>query len=208
MIAMNSEEGNFRVRLDRFTGGGLDRGRSYSWEVAWYLVKCAFFLSPLPWPITFKAWLLRLFGAEIGVGFSIKPRVNIHFPWKLRVGDHCWIGEGCEILNMEPFTMGSNSALAHFVYVAAAGHDIQDPSMEYANRPVELGEGSWVGTRAYLGPGTVVGKYAIVGAGAVVVKHVPDETVVGGVPAKVIGRREIRDGVEAVRPQGHLEQGE
>ncbi|RYZ22406.1 MAG: colanic acid biosynthesis acetyltransferase WcaF, partial [Sphingobacteriales bacterium] len=41
-----------------------------------------FFLSALPFPYRFKAWLLRMFGAKIGRGVIIKPRVNIHFPWK------------------------------------------------------------------------------------------------------------------------------
>ena len=40
-----------------------------------------------------KRFWLRLFGAQLGVGVVIKPQVKIKYPWKLRVGNHCWIGE-------------------------------------------------------------------------------------------------------------------
>jgi putative colanic acid biosynthesis acetyltransferase WcaF len=180
------------IRLDRFTSAGLQRGRPVGVEVAWLLVKRVFFASSLPWPAPLKAALLRGFGARVGVGLYLRPRVNIHFPWKLELGDHCWIGEGCEILNLEPFTMGDHSALAHFVYVAAAGHDVHSPTMAYANAPVHIGTGAWIGTRAFLGAGTRIGDYAVVAAGAVVVKDVPDRAVVAGVPATFVKERTIR----------------
>jgi putative colanic acid biosynthesis acetyltransferase WcaF len=190
------------IRLDRFTATGLDRGRPVAVEIAWLLVKRAFFLSSLPWPARLKVALLRAFGAQIGTGLYIRPRVNIHFPWKLEIGDHCWIGEGCEILNLEPFSMADHSALAHFVYVAAAGHDIHSPTMEYANAPVHIGTGAWIGTRAFLGAGTHIGDYAVVAAGAVVVKDVPAYTVVGGVPAIFLKERTIRpDRATPARPE-------
>ena len=59
----------------------------------WYLVKCMLFLSPLPWPPGWRFRLLRGFGAKVGRGVYWKPRVNVHFPWKLTVGDHTWVGE-------------------------------------------------------------------------------------------------------------------
>ena len=84
---------------------GLVRGRPKWFEAFWHIIKCLFFLSPLPWPSAYKCCLLRLFGAEVGSGVVIKPRVNIHFPWKLNVGEHSWIGEEVFILNFEPCTI-------------------------------------------------------------------------------------------------------
>ncbi|MFM8459196.1 MAG: colanic acid biosynthesis acetyltransferase WcaF, partial [Chthoniobacterales bacterium] len=92
-----------KTRLDQFDAEkGLDRGRSKAVEAAWYLLKCVFLLSALPWPMGLKRSLLRAFGARIGEGVVIKPRVNVHFPWKLEVGDRAWIGEEVFILNFEP----------------------------------------------------------------------------------------------------------
>jgi putative colanic acid biosynthesis acetyltransferase WcaF len=81
------------------------------------------------------------------------PQVNIHMPWKLVIGDHCWIGYGCQILNFEPVVLENHVALAHQVYVAAANHDYKDHRMPYRNAPITICRGSWIGTRAFIGPG-------------------------------------------------------
>ena len=97
-----------RIRNDLFDPRkGLDRGRPAWVEAVWYVLKCLFFLSPLPWPSSFKCALLRLFGATIGRGVYLKPRLNVHFPWKLRIGDHAWVGEEVFILNFEPVAIGA-----------------------------------------------------------------------------------------------------
>ena len=82
-------------------------------------------------------------------------------------------------------------ALAHQVYLAAAGHDIRSRTMAYRNRPIVIEQGCWIATRAFVGPGVTIGEYAVVAAGAVVVKDVPPRTVVGGNPAREIARREF-----------------
>jgi len=129
----------------------------------------------------------------VGKGLYIRPRVNIHFPWKLSIGDYCWIGERSEILNLEEVVLEDHAALAHDVYLAAAGHDIRSPTMEYKNRPITIERGAWLATRAFVGPGVRVGAQAVVAAGAVVVSDVPQGSIVGGNPAREIGVREVRD---------------
>lgn len=182
-----------KVRNDLFDpSAGLDRGRPRWIEVLWYACKVVFFLSSLPWPSSVKRALLVGFGAEVGGGLYIRPRVNIHFPWKLRVGDHCWIGERSEILNLEEVILEDHVALAHDVYLAAGGHDVRSPTMAYKNRPIVIKEGAWVATRAFVGPGVQVGSQAVVAAGAVVTKDVPQNAIVGGNPAKQIGIRDIK----------------
>ena len=89
-----------RVRLDLFDARrGFNRGRSAAVFASWYLLKCVFFLSPLPWPSAWRSILLRWFGAKVGRRVYWKPRVNVHFPWKLTVGDYCWVGEEVCIYN-------------------------------------------------------------------------------------------------------------
>lgn len=181
-----------KVRNDLFDSSvGLDRGRPRYVEIVWYVCKVVFFLSALPWPSTLKRLLLVGFGAKVGKGFVIRPRVNIHLPWKLQIGDHCWIGERTEILNLEPVILENHVALAHDVYLAAAGHDISSPTMAYRNRPITIKEGTWIASRVFVNPGVTIGSGSVVVAGAVVTKDVPHDSIVGGNPAREIGRRSL-----------------
>ncbi len=178
------------VRLDRFDKTiGLDRGKPFWFEVLWYLVKMAFFLSAFPYPNSFRRRLLILFGAKIGTGFVIRPGVNIHMPWKLVIGDYCWIGDSCEFLNLAPVTIGDHTAIAHEVSFTTGNHDYKDHTMSYRNAPIRIGRGCWLASRVFIGPGVTVGEHSIVTAGSVVTKSVPPWKVVQGNPAEVVRSR-------------------
>jgi putative colanic acid biosynthesis acetyltransferase WcaF len=172
-----------RVRNDLFDPKvGLDRGRSQWFEACWYLIKCIFFLSPVPWPSPLKCLLLRFFGAKIGCGVYIKPRVNIHFPWKLTVGDNTWIGEEVFILNFEPVTIGAHCCVSQRSFLCAGNHDYRKVEMPYRNAPISIGDGAWVGAQVFVGPGVTMGPEAVVTAGSVVTKDLPKGMVCCGNP--------------------------
>ena len=59
-------------------------------------------------------------------------------------------------------------------------------------KPIRIGKSVWIGSNATILPGVTIGNGAIVAAGAVVTKDVPENTIVGGVPAKII--RRIKEG--------------
>ena len=179
------------VRLDLFDPRkGLDRGRPKLVEAVWYLLKCLFLLSPWPWPNRLRVSLLRLFGARIGVGVVIKPRVNIHFPWKLAVGDHSWIGEEVFILNFEPCIIGRHCCLSQRVFVCGGNHDYRDPAFSYRNAPVTINDGAWVGAQSFVGPGVEIGESAVVAAGSVVTLSLPPSMVCRGNPCRPIRPRD------------------
>ncbi len=172
-----------RVRLDRFDpAGGFQRGRSRPVEVAWYLCKVVFFLSAWPWPSRWKAAVLRGFGARIGRGVVIKPRVNIHLPWRLVVGDHAWIGEEVCILNFEPVTIGAHACVSQRAFLCTGNHDFRDVTMPYRNGPITIGDGAWVGAQVFVAPGVEVGVEAVVTAGSVVTRSLPPAMVCSGHP--------------------------
>lgn len=150
--------------------------------MAWYLTKCIFFLSPLPWPSRIKATLLRCFGASVGQGVVIKPRVNIHLPWKLTVGDYAWIGEEAMILNFEPVSIGSHACLSQRTFLCTGNHDYRDPRFGYRNAPIRIGNGAWVGAQSFVGPGITVGVDSVVTAGSVVTKTLPPGMICSGNP--------------------------
>jgi putative colanic acid biosynthesis acetyltransferase WcaF len=178
------------MRLDQFNPErGLDRGRSKAFEAGWYLVKCAFFLSALPWPQSLKRGLLRAFGAQIGDGVVIKPRVNIHFPWKLEVGEHAWIGEEVFILNFELVRIGAHACISQRAFLCGGNHDYRQADFPYRNGPITVGPGAWVGAQAFLAPCVNLAAEVVISAGSVVTESMPAAMICAGNPARPLKPR-------------------
>lgn len=181
---------SLQVRYDLFDRArGLDRGRSPAVEALWYLVKMAFFLTAFPWPSRWKRALLVAFGAKIGQGFVLRSRVNIHFPWKLVVGDHCWIGEEVSILNLEPVSLGTQCCVSQRTFLCTGNHDYKDHTMPYRNAPIRIDDGCWIAASVFVGPGVTIGEHCVVAAGSVVTKSLPPWSIARGNPAGVTQKR-------------------
>ena len=183
-----------RVHLDLFdVTRTLDRGRPKWFEAVWYLVKIVFFLSALPWPSSLKVSFLRAFGAKIGRGVVIKPRINIYLPWRLEVGNHSWIGEEVFILNFDPVRIGSHACVSQRAFLCTGNHDFRDEKFSFRSAPISIGDGAWVGAAVFVGPGVEIGDEAVVTAGAVVLKSLPAGRICSGNPA-VAGAARWKDG--------------
>ena len=83
---------NLKTDLSKFNNVWYHPGSKVR-RVLWHLTSSLFFINPLFPFISVKIMLLRMFGAKIGKGLVIKPRVVIKYPWNLEVGNHVWIGE-------------------------------------------------------------------------------------------------------------------
>lgn len=167
-----------RVRLDLFdSSSGLDRGASKAKEGIWYIVKLVFFLSALPYPSKLKAYLLRLFGAKIGKNVVIKPRVNIHLPWKLSIGNDVWLGEEVFILNFEMISIGNNVCVSQRAFLCGGNHDFRQPSMPYRNGPITLNDGCWIGAGCFVGPNVTVGEDTIATVNSVVTSNLDPNSI-------------------------------
>ena len=179
-----------RVRNDLFNSRlGFDLGRPRYVLMVWYLLKCIFFLSPLPWPSRFKSWLLRRFGAEIGQGVYWKPRVNVHLPWNLKVGDYTWIGEEVCIINFATVSVGAHCCLSQRSFLCSGNHDRNAPDMRYRHAPIILEDGVWIGACAFVGPGVTIGVDAVISAMALVSRSLPGGWVYAGQPCSPIRQR-------------------
>lgn len=187
---MDTEHIPTKVNLGAFDSSkGLDRGVGKWKEIFWYLIKMVFFLSAFPFPNGLKTWLLRMFGARVGNGVIIKPRVNIHMPWKLSIGDQVWIGEEVFILNFEPTSIGSNVCVSQRAFLCGGNHNYLDPTMPYRNGPINLQDGCWVGASTFIGPNVTIGTDTIVTAGSVVTKSLEGNGIYRGNPPQYIKAR-------------------
>lgn len=179
-----------KVRLDLFDSKlGLERGASKPKEILWYFIKIIFFLSAIPYPSKFKVFILRFFGAKIGVGLVIKPRVNIHFPWKLEIGNHVWIGEEAFLLNFEKITIGNNVCISQRAFLCGGNHDFKVPSMPYRNGIITIEDGCWIGATSFIGPNVIIGSDTVISANSVVTKSLSDNGIYSGNPIQFIKNR-------------------
>jgi putative colanic acid biosynthesis acetyltransferase WcaF len=120
-----------------------------------------------------RTTILRWFGATIAPGVLIRHEVKIHWPWKLTVGEHSWIGEGSWILNLEPVTIGSNSCISQGVLLCTGSHDRNSPTFEFDNAAIWIGDSVWVAARATVLRGVTIHDGATIGATALVSRDVP-----------------------------------
>lgn len=152
-------------------------------RILWYAVSLVGFESPFPWPMGGKAWVLRLFGARIGRGLVIKPRVQIKFPWKLAIGKHCWIGERVWIDNPAPVSLGDHVVISQGACLVTGNHDYRSPHFDLRLEPILVGDGAWLAAHCRVGPGANVGARAILTFGSVATDSLLPEMVYGGNPA-------------------------
>lgn len=159
--------------LRGFSGRGYDKGRSIGWQALWFatsnLVFSAWWL-----PRRLRPVILRAFGARVGERVFIRHRVRVLWPWKLTVGDDCWLGEDAWLLNLEPITLGHDVCLSQAAFLCTGSHDRRSPTFEYDNGPIVVGDGAWIAARATVLRGVTVGAGAVVAAGVVCATDVPD----------------------------------
>ena len=179
------------VHLRQFDNSWYHPGRSLFWQAAWFFLGnplLRWSLQPLS---SVRVILLRTFGANIGTGVVIKPGVSVKYPWKLTIGNDCWIGEECWIDNLSTVRLGSDVCLSQGSYLCTGNHDWSDPSFGLIVAPIQINDGAWVGAQALLTPGVVLGECAVASAGSVVTKNIPDYEVHAGNPASFVKRRVI-----------------
>jgi putative colanic acid biosynthesis acetyltransferase WcaF len=175
--------------LSAFSNPEYHPGRGLVLRTVWYYCSLLFFECGWLPVSSFKVRLLRLFGAKIGQGVNFKPHVRIKYPWRLAIGDHCWIGQNAWIDNIEDVTIGSHVCVSQYAYFCTGSHDHRSPTFNLLAKPIVVQDGAWIGARATLLGGVTVHANGIAAAGSVVVKDIAAATIVGGNPAKEIGKR-------------------
>lgn len=182
------------VDLSAYRRGDFDRGASALKEGLWLLVSLLLFrLCPFKFS-GFKCAMLRLFGARVGRGVVVKPGVRVTFPWKLTVGDHCWLGEECWLLNLAPIEIGDHVCVSQLGFLCTGSHDYTSPGFELVTRPIVIERGAWIGAAAWVGPGVRIGAHAVLTAGSVAGRDLEPYGIYQGNPASLVRRREIRAG--------------
>lgn len=177
-------------RLDRYvTPASWKPGAP--WLVLTFWFCCGAPLLGARW-LPGSAWrvlLLRGFGARIGPYCRLKPGLRVKFPWRLKVGQACWLAEDVWIDNLAPVQLGDRVCLSQGAYLCTGNHNFRSPDFDLQLGPIRIDSDAWIAARAVLAPGTAVGAGAVVALGAVVSGAVPEGAIVRGNPALMFGQR-------------------
>ena len=131
--------------------------------------------------------LEQLWRCELPEGVGLFPPFTTDCGLNTHVGKGVFINAGCRFQDQGGIYIGDRALIGHNAVIATLNHDM-DPAKR-ANlmpAPVHIGADAWLGSNVTVLPGVTIGDGAVVAAGAVVTKDVEPNTVVGGVPARVI----------------------
>jgi len=179
------------VDLSHYTVGEFDRGAGVVKEGLWLITSLLLFrLCPFSFSALKRA-VLRVFGAKIGVNVTIKPRVNITFPWKLAVGSHVWLGEECWLLNLERVVIGNHVCISQRAVLCTGSHNYKQATFDLITRPITLEDGAWAGAGSWIGPGVTLGSHAVLTMGSVATQNLAANGIYRGNPAVLVKPRVI-----------------
>lgn len=155
------------INLEQAPGAGEAWDRHRAVVYLWAAAELLFVTNP--WQVSSKLRIaaLRLFGATIGDGVVFRPRTRVKFPWKLRVGDRSWIGEGVWIHNQAPVTIGHDAVVSQEAFITTGSH-AHRRDMALITKAVVVESGAWITTRAMVLGGTTIGRSAVLGPNSVV----------------------------------------
>ena len=175
--------------LSRFVVPPKFRGRSVLVVQLWWLVQTVFFHTSPQVSYKWRAWLLRIFGAQIGRGVIIRPSVSVVYPWKLSIGDFSWIGDDAVLYSLGEITVGSNTVLSQGCYLCAGSHDATDVRFTITNDPIHIADQCWLASDVFVLPGVSIGEGTVVAARSTVTRSLPGGVIAMGSPARVVGQR-------------------
>lgn len=130
----------------------------------------------------------KIYGLKMGKGSSIHLNCFIN-RFNVVIGKNTAINRRCYLDGRGGIKIGNNVSVSPEVHLITAQHEVNDPNFKYITNSIELEDYVWIGTRAIILPGVTLGKGCVVASGAVVTKSFDEYSIIGGVPAKLISKR-------------------
>lgn len=185
-----NEAENVQTDLSRFKVGPYSGGPK--WKILiWYPINYFIMDSVIPYPGRFKSVLLRIFGAKVGKGLVIRPKVRIKYPWKLALGNNCWIGESVWIDNLENVNIGNNVCISQGAMLLTGNHDYTSSDFPYRLGGITLEDGVWIGAKSIVCPGVFCKTHSILTVNSVAAKSMEGYTIYSGNPALPVRTRKM-----------------
>jgi putative colanic acid biosynthesis acetyltransferase WcaF len=146
-----------------------------------------FLFRTTPIPLHFwRSFLLRCFGAKIGKGVHVYPKVRIWAPWNIELGDECGIANGATLYSQSKITVGYRSVISQGAYLVTGTHDYTKSNFPLITKSIHIGAHVWIAAEVFIHPGITIGEGCVIGARSVVTKDMPEWMVCAGHPCKPI----------------------
>lgn len=172
---------SFRISL-------LNKFGRIIWTFIWFLLY-------RPSPIVCHGWrrfLLRRFGAKVGLRVHPYPTARIWAPWNLVMEDDACLSHNVICYNVAPVYLGKRVTVSQYSHLCTATHDYTDPFLPLLVAPIRIEGFAWVTADVFVGPGVTIGEGAVVNARSSVFSDIEAWTVAKGYPAKSYKKRVLR----------------
>ncbi|TWR24889.1 sugar O-acetyltransferase [Mucilaginibacter achroorhodeus] len=131
--------------------------------------------------------LSEITGTVIDPSTAIFAPLYINFGRFTTIGKNVFINHACSFLDLGGITIEDDVLIGPKVNLITENHPLEPSERRNLTcKPILIKRNAWIGAAATILPGVTIGKNSVVAAGAVVSRDVPDDTIVGGIPAKII----------------------
>lgn len=138
-------------------------------------------------PNEVRSLLSQITGAKIDESTAVFTPFYINYGKHTKIGKNVFINFDCVFLDLGGITIEDNVLIASKVSLLSEGHPISlEERHSLVPKPIHIKKNAWIGANATILQGVTIGENSVVASGAVVSKDVPDNVVVGGIPAKFI----------------------
>lgn len=138
-------------------------------------------------PQEVRDFLSQITGNIIDVSTTIFTPLHINYGKNTTIGKNVFINFDCVFLDLGGITIEDNVMIAPKVSLLSEGHPIEAKERgSLVPKAIHIKKNVWIGANATILPGVTIGENSVVAAGAIVSKDVPDNVIVGGIPAKII----------------------
>lgn len=138
-------------------------------------------------PKEIRELLGQITGSEIDESVNIFTPLYINYGKHTKIGKNVFINFDCTFLDMGGITIEDGVLIAPKVSLLSEGHPIEPESRHtLVPKEIHIKKNAWIGANATILQGVTIGENSVVAAGSVVSKDVPDNVIVGGIPAKII----------------------
>ena len=152
------------IDLEKFEENKIyNNFKSYTW----YLINNLILNSCFPFS-NLKIFILKLYGAKIGKNVIIKPYVKIKYPWNLKIGANCWIGEEVWIDNLAEVEIHKNCCISQGVYICTGNHNFKSKNFDLIKKKIIIEQSCWIGARCIICPGIIIKQNTITKVGQII----------------------------------------